>query len=421
MIIKDRYFGEGKPLICVPLISSDEIGIEKECKMVLRSPADLVEWRVDYFLKNNSVENVYKVLKNIRRALKNIPVLITYRTAFEGGEEGYDKEKCISEALYREMIVKFAEFGPDMIDIEVARGSDCEIGKLISDVKGKNVVVVGSMHDFNKTPDTPVMESVFDRMNTLGADIFKIAVMPVCDKDVMRLMAFSLDAKEKYNNPIITISMGQKGIISRIAGEFDGSCITFASLKKASAPGQIGAKELAGIINKVSANKPNIYLVGFMGCGKTTISGFLGRRMKMPVIDTDAAIVESEGKSISEIFAESGEESFRTLETNILEKISKTGGSIISCGGGIVLREENIRIMKKYGSVIWLTAKPANILKRVSGDKNRPLLKDNMNIRHISNMLDSRKSMYERAADYVIRTDDRSIESIVKDILKQIP
>ena len=167
-------------------------------------------------------------------------------------------------------------------------------------------------------------------------------------------------------------------------------------------------------------DRKNILLIGFMGTGKSTISRRLHKLLKMREVDTDAIIVEREGMSISDIFAEKGEEAFRNMETDLLRELKKERNLIISCGGGMALRDENAAIMKEAGTVVWLTAKPETILKRVEHDDRRPLLRGNKNVPFIENLLNQRYPKYKAAADLEVKTDDRSIQSICEEIIKKI-
>lgn len=149
----------------------------------------------------------------------------------------------------------------------------------------------------------------------------------------------------------------------------------------------------------------NIVLIGFMGTGKTTVSERFSKMYKMEIIDMDRVIAEREGMTIPEIFLTYGEEYFRSLETRLLIELQSRKGVIISCGGGIVMRERNVTEMKKNGKVVLLTATPQTILERVKDNDDRPLLKNRKNIEGISEMLEIRRSKYEAAADIIIETD----------------
>lgn len=119
----------------------------------------------------------------------------------------------------------------------------------------------------------------------------------------------------------------------------------------------------------------SLVLIGFMGSGKTTLGVKLSYRLRMPVEDTDRLIERREGRSVSEIFADDGEEYFRRLETELLEELAeKAGGRIYSVGGGTPVREENRRLLKRLGRVIYLKASPETVYERIRDDATRPLL-----------------------------------------------
>ena len=135
----------------------------------------------------------------------------------------------------------------------------------------------------------------------------------------------------------------------------------------------------------------NIFLIGFMGTGKTTVAMEFGKRYAMEVVEMDKHIISREGKSIPDIFAQKGEGYFRNLETKYLKELSSNFNSIVSCGGGVVLRRENIILMKKRGIVVLLTAEPEEILKRVKDDEERPILRGRKNVSAITELLEERR------------------------------
>ena len=161
----------------------------------------------------------------------------------------------------------------------------------------------------------------------------------------------------------------------------------------------------------------NIVLIGFMGSGKSTISRALCNVFAMDVIEMDQVIAEREGMSISEIFEVHGEEYVRNLETGLLRELQSRKGVVISCGGGVPMREENVVEMKKNGKVILLTAKPETILERVRGSHERPLLENNKNVDFISDLMEKRRIKYETAADIIIHTDGKSEFEICEEII----
>lgn len=164
----------------------------------------------------------------------------------------------------------------------------------------------------------------------------------------------------------------------------------------------------------------NIFLIGFMGCGKSTVADKFQELYGMQIREMDQIIAERAGKSIPHIFEECGEEYFRDLESHTLKDICQGTGQVVSCGGGIVLRDENVSSMKSSGVVIWLTAKPETILERVVGDENRPILQGKKTLEDIVELMEQRHDKYEKAADVVILTDDKSIQAICEEIVHNL-
>lgn len=163
--------------------------------------------------------------------------------------------------------------------------------------------------------------------------------------------------------------------------------------------------------------KKHIFLIGFMGVGKTTTSECLSRKLQAEEIDTDEMIVAREGRSIADIFAEEGEPYFRQAETDLLDELAQREPCIISCGGGMAMREENVARMKRSGTVIFLTATPETIYERVKDCDERPLLKGNMNIPYIRGLMEERDPKYRRAADIVTATDGMAPDQVAEQII----
>ncbi|MCI8326932.1 MAG: shikimate kinase [Lachnospiraceae bacterium] len=162
----------------------------------------------------------------------------------------------------------------------------------------------------------------------------------------------------------------------------------------------------------------NIYLIGFMGVGKTTVSKKMREQIKWEEVDTDRFIVSEKGMEISEIFEKFGERYFRDLETNILKKLAKEGGKIISCGGGVILKEENRKIMKESGTVVLLTACADTIYEHVKDGTDRPLLNGNMNPAYIEKLMEERKPYYDLAKDVEITTDGKTPLEIAQEMIE---
>ena len=164
----------------------------------------------------------------------------------------------------------------------------------------------------------------------------------------------------------------------------------------------------------------NILLIGFMGAGKSTVSAKLSELLAMEVMEMDAHIQQKEGMTIKEIFAANGEEYFRNCESNTLIELRERKHMVVSCGGGVPLREKNVELMKNSGFVVWLTATPDTIFNRVKDSTERPLLNGNMNVPFIQNLMESRKEKYETAADITIDTTGKEIQEICEELLQKL-
>ncbi len=164
----------------------------------------------------------------------------------------------------------------------------------------------------------------------------------------------------------------------------------------------------------------NIFLIGFMGAGKSTISDYLKNALAMDVVEMDQCIVERQGMSISDIFETYGEEYFRELETNLLIEMQSQSNVVVSCGGGVPMRERNVVEMKKNGRVVLLTAKPETILERVKDNHDRPLLENNKTVPFIADLMEKRRAKYEAAADIVIETDGKTELEICEELIHRL-
>lgn len=179
----------------------------------------------------------------------------------------------------------------------------------------------------------------------------------------------------------------------------------------------------------------NIILIGYMGCGKSTVGRKLAEKMQLSFLDTDAWIEEREGITISKIFASKGEAYFRDLETDCLKILlneknseNETGdrssdfdlkeknGYVISVGGGLPVREENQRLLQQLGQVIYLKARPDTIYKRIKGDTTRPLLQTENPLQKIQEMIVAREEKYQAAAHRVLHVDGKRVSEIVEEI-----
>lgn len=245
--VRKIEIGSGKPKICVPIVATNSDDILNAARELNNHPFDIVEWRADCYDDVFDFEKVLQTLKKLRDTLGDAPILFTFRTLGEGGN------KAIESSVYEELLNEVCNSKlSDLIDIEIF--FDNTIAKNIIKVAHQNnVYTVASNHDFNKTPDEKEIINRLSLMKELDADILKIAVMPQSKLDVITLLSATVKAKELIiDKPLVTISMGFDGLISRISGSFTGSAITFGSVQKASAPGQIDSADLQQIISLLS-------------------------------------------------------------------------------------------------------------------------------------------------------------------------
>lgn len=266
--IKQLEIGRGMPKICVPLVGRSQEEILTQAQEVPREPVDLVEWRVDYYEEVTDGEKVIQTASLLQSILGRLPLLFTFRTATEGGE------REISFPDYRDLLERVAASGQiDLVDVEVFRGYDArihpkrewritdacnqQVRDMVDTLKEK-VPVVGSYHDFEKTPSKEEILRRLLFMDRMGVDIPKMAVMPREREDVILLMeATSLAERLIVEKPLITMSMGSLGMVTRLAGENFGSSVTFGCMEESSAPGQVPVEELRRVLELLHMESEN--------------------------------------------------------------------------------------------------------------------------------------------------------------------
>lgn len=239
--------GEGRPKIILPIVESTAEAILLAAEQANELACDLVEWRVDHFNEAADYPAVAAVSKQIKAAL-NKPLLITFRSSREGGV----REE--SDAAYGERYRYLLEQGQlDLLDLELFMPDEL-VKELIELAHIKNVKVVMCHHNFERTLSKEELVTYLVKMDQMQADICKIAMMPQEPQDVLTLMKATLAAKERVKRPMITMSMGGLGTISRIAGQLFGSAATFGIADKASAPGQLPIQQLEGLLQLLELN-----------------------------------------------------------------------------------------------------------------------------------------------------------------------
>ena len=241
--VRNIEIGAGIPKICVPIVGVTREEILAAAENIKSTKADVVEWRVDWYENIFDFTKTEATMQALREVLGEMPILFTFRTSKEGGE------KAIETEAYVELNQNAAKTGlVDLVDVEAFTGDD--VVKAVVEIAHENgVKVIASNHDFHKTPAKEEIVSRLRKMQELGADIPKIAVMPQNKKDVLTLLAATEEMVSEYaDRPIITMSMSGTGVISRLCGEVFGSALTFGAVGKVSAPGQMGIADLTTVI-----------------------------------------------------------------------------------------------------------------------------------------------------------------------------
>ena len=241
--VRNIEIGAGIPKICVPIVGVTREEILVAADNIKSTKADVVEWRVDWYEDIFDFAKTEATMQALREALGEMPILFTFRTSKEGGE------KAIETETYVELNQNAAKTGLiDLVDVEAFTGDEA-VKSVVETAHENGVKVIASNHDFHKTPAKEEIVSRLRKMQELGADILKIAVMPQNKKDVLTLLAATEEMASEYaDRPIITMSMSETGVISRLSGEVFGSALTFGAVGKVSAPGQMGIEDLTTVL-----------------------------------------------------------------------------------------------------------------------------------------------------------------------------
>lgn len=268
--IRNLILGEGRPKICIPLTDTTKETLVSAAQNIIHPElhCDLAEWRADFFKHLPTpgsafsgsaasgsetsdgafhTSEFFDTLSGLRRTLGDTPLLFTIRTDAEGGAVTIDTASYlhINQAAIQSGCI-------DLVDVELSRGEEA-VQTVVRAAHQAGVAVIGSRHDFSKTPPREEIIASLCRMQTLGCDIAKYAVMPQTERDVLTLLDATLIMKEQHTKtPVITMSMGNTGVISRISGGLFGSCLTFGTAGAASAPGQLPSELLFHFLETLS-------------------------------------------------------------------------------------------------------------------------------------------------------------------------
>jgi len=237
--IRGLTIGTGTPKVIVPIVGTTQHEILADATQIVATAPDLIEWRADFYDAVLSKKDIKDTLEKLRSILQNIPLIFTLRTSSEGGKIQ------ISDEEYSDLLKFVANTGDaDIIDVELFR-HEGEIAELVGAIHDRSGLVIISNHDFHATPRKAEIVSRLRKMQDVGGDLLKVAVMPQSADDVIVLMDATNEMVTNYaQRPLVTMSMGGLGAISRLAGEVFGSSMTFGSVGKKSAPGQIPVSEL---------------------------------------------------------------------------------------------------------------------------------------------------------------------------------
>lgn len=245
--VDNVIIGQGTPKIIVPIVEKDESSILKVAQEASQAKCDFVEWRIDHFEKVEEIGVVSALSKKVKETI-NKPLLITFRSFKEGGVLD------ISDDKYYEIYKDIIDNGTlDLLDVELYMPAEI-VEKLVEACHDKGIFVVMCNHDFDKTPAKETIVQRLEAMEEKGGDICKIAVMPQTAQDVLTLLEATNERYQKAEVPLITMSMGALGMVSRLSGEVFGSAATFGALGQVSAPGQMPVDDLANALANLKLN-----------------------------------------------------------------------------------------------------------------------------------------------------------------------
>lgn len=236
--VRNITLGQGIPKIAVPLVDTDREALIKQARTVAALKPDVVEWRIDFYQDVTDYDKLGQTATAIREVLGDIALLMTFRTKGEGGN------LTLADDQYFQLCQAIAKGKmADLLDVELEHDRQ-EIKQVLDLAHRNGLKTIMSNHDFDKTPSETDIFSRLKEMAELGSDVAKLAAMPNNVTDVLTLLTATNRAQEELDIPVITMSMGDLGKVSRVAGQVFGSALTFGAVGKTSAPGQISLEDL---------------------------------------------------------------------------------------------------------------------------------------------------------------------------------
>lgn len=244
ILINGKPLGSGRfPTICTPLVGHTREQVLAELALVVVKQPDLLEWRVDFFQDIDNTSAVVALAADIRQAAAGIPVLFTRRSIREGGES-----IPLDEAGVVALIESVCASGQiELVDFEM-NNNPADIAQVRAAAQKHGVALVLSFHNFQSTPSQEIIEQRFEQAQNLGADVAKIAVMPQRLEDVLAVFGATLASSQKLAIPLISMSMGGYGSLTRLFGWVFGSAMSFAVGAAASAPGQVPIEDMDTVL-----------------------------------------------------------------------------------------------------------------------------------------------------------------------------
>lgn len=243
LIIKGKIIDENNPRICIPIVERSYEDIIARATALTVKRVEMVEWRADFFEDLFNKDELTKLLGALRSMFKDTIFLVTVRTVEEGGQVAMDEDDRKS------LLMDIASTRcPDLMDVEYFTYTRPE--EIIKDIQSKGIGVIASHHNFNKTPKKSVCLRLLEQMESADPDAIKLCTMPLRSGDVFNLGGAADEfISERPGQPMIIIAMGNHGVITRIAPGAFGSCVTFGSVDKASAPGQVEYDKLKELVS----------------------------------------------------------------------------------------------------------------------------------------------------------------------------